>query len=142
MIDVLIKTGDGFVPKYSNFGDAGVDLVTTEDFTIEPGCRHLAKTGISIALPDGYAAFVHPRSGLALKSGITVVNAPGTIDAGYHGEIMVCLLNTDKDSAKEFKRGDRIAQLVVQKVEHVHFVEVEELPESLRGTASFGSTGC
>ncbi|MDR1448585.1 MAG: dUTP diphosphatase [Candidatus Ancillula sp.] len=141
MVDVLIRTTDGVVPTYAHSGDAGADLSTTENFIIEPGCRYLVKTGISIALPNGYAAFVHPRSGLALKNGITVLNAPGTIDASYRGEIMVCLLNTDKDSPKEFKKGERIAQLVIQKVENANFVEVEELPGSLRGDSGFGSTG-
>jgi dUTP pyrophosphatase len=140
MVDVLIKTS-GCTPRYANFGDAGADLETIEDFVIEPGSRYLAKTGVHIALPDGYVGLIHPRSGLALKSGITVLNAPGTVDAGYRGEIMVCLLNTDQSERKEFKKGDRIAQLVIQKVERANFIEVAQLPESFRGDAGFGSTG-
>ena len=143
MIEVLIKRLDPDVPlpSYAKGGDAGADLVTTVDLTIEPGQRVLAPTGISIALPNGYAAFVHPRSGLAMKHGVSVVNAPGTIDAGYRGEIQVILINHDTKSAISFKRGDRIAQLVIQQVERAQFVEVEELPGSGRGTGGFGSTG-
>ena len=143
MIEVLIKRLDPDVPlpSYAKGGDAGADLVTTVDLTIEPGQRVLAPTGISIALPNGYAAFVHPRSGLAIKHGVSVVNAPGTIDAGYRGEIQVILINHDPNSAISFKRGDRIAQLVIQQVERAAFVEVVELPGSGRGTGGFGSTG-
>ncbi len=143
MIEVLIKRLDPGVPlpAYAKAGDAGADLVTTVDLTIGPGQRVLAPTGISIALPSGYAAFVHPRSGLAIKHGISIVNAPGTIDAGYRGEIQVILINLDAQESISFKRGDRIAQLVIKQVERAEFVEVLELPGSGRGTGGFGSTG-
>lgn len=129
------------VPGYAHPGDAGVDLVTTVDVTLAPGERRTVPTGLAIALPEGYAGFVHPRSGLAARHGLTVVNAPGTVDAGYRGEIAVTLLNTDSAAAVELRRGDRIAQLVVQRVEHVQFVEVDRLPDSVRGAGGFGSTG-
>lgn len=143
MIEVLIKRLDPDVPlpTYAKGGDAGADLVTRVDITLQPGERALAPTGISIALPDGYAAFVHPRSGLAIKHGVSVVNAPGTIDAGYRGEIQVILINQDQKEPISFKRGDRIAQLIIQKVERADFVEVGELPGSGRGSGGFGSTG-
>ena len=129
------------VPAYAHPGDAGVDLVTAEDVDLGPGQRAVVGTGVAIALPDGYAAFVHPRSGLAARHGVTLVNAPGTVDAGYRGEIRVTLLNTDVAARVRFVRGDRIAQLVVQRVERVRFVEVDTLPGSARGDAGFGSTG-
>ena len=129
------------VPAYAHPGDAGADLVTRVDATIEPGERVTVPTGIAIALPEGYAAFVHPRSGLAARHGLTIVNAPGTVDAGYRGEIAVTLHNTDREQPVELHRGDRIAQLVVQRVEHARFVEVDELPGSVRGTGGFGSSG-
>lgn len=128
-------------PAYAHPGDAGADLRTRVDFELKPGERALVPTGVSLALPAGYAAFVHPRSGLAAKHGITVVNAPGTVDAGYRGEIAVTLLNTDASTPLSFRRGDRIAQLVIQKVEHATFVTVDELPDSVRGAGGFGSTG-
>jgi dUTP pyrophosphatase len=128
-------------PSYAHPGDAGADLRTRIDFDLQPGERALFPTGVSLALPAGYAAFVHPRSGLAAKHGITVVNSPGTVDAGYRGEIAVTLLNTDSAASVSFKRGDRIAQLVIQKVEYASFVTVQELPESVRGAGGFGSTG-
>jgi dUTP pyrophosphatase len=142
-VDVLITRVDPDVPvpSYAQPGDAGVDLVTCEDVNLAPGERAMVRTGIAVALPDGYAAFVHPRSGLAAKHGVTVVNAPGTIDAGYRGEIKVILLNTDAGRAVSFRRGDRIAQLVVQRVERVSFREVMALPGSVRGEDGFGSTG-
>jgi dUTP pyrophosphatase len=141
--EVLITRLDPGVPLpcYAHPGDAGADLVTAEDFSLAPGERALVRTGIAIALPAGYAAFVHPRSGLAARHGVTVVNAPGTVDSGYRGEIMVNLLNTDARSPVSFRRGDRIAQLVVQRVEYVSFHEVEELPGSARGEGGHGSTG-
>lgn len=129
------------VPGYAHPGDAGADLVTRVDVTLAPGERATVPTGISIALPEGFAAFVHPRSGLAARHGLTVVNAPGTVDAGYRGEIAVTLLNTDSREPVELHRGDRIAQLVVQRVERAAFVEVEALPESVRGAGGFGSSG-
>ena len=141
--DVLIKRLDPGVPlpSYSHPGDAGADLATAEDVELGPGERVLVRTGLAIALPAGYAAFVHPRSGLAAKYGVTLVNAPGTVDAGYRGEIKVTLLNTDRDHPVRFNRGDRIAQLVIQRVERAVFHEVEVLPGSSRAEAGFGSTG-
>ena len=141
--DVLIKRLDPGVPlpSYAHPGDAGADLTTAEDIELGPGERALVPTGIAIALPDGYAAFVHPRSGLAARHGVTLVNAPGTVDAGYRGEIKVTLLNTDRDRPVSFKRGDRIAQLVIQRVERATFHEAEVLPGSVRGDGGFGSTG-
>lgn len=126
---------------YAHPGDAGADLVSTVDVVLEPGERSLVPTGVAIALPHGFAAFVHPRSGLALKHGISVVNTPGTIDAGYRGEIQVCLINHDLHESFAVRRGDRIAQLVVQRVEIPEFVGVDSLPESVRGTGGYGSTG-
>ena len=142
-VDVLISRLDPELPlpHYAKPGDAGADLVTAEDVDLGPGERALVRTGIAIALPDGYAAFVHPRSGLAARHGVTVVNAPGTIDAGYRGEIKVILLNTDASRPVSFRRGDRIAQLVVQRVERAAFREVTALPGSDRGAGGFGSTG-
>lgn len=128
-------------PVYAHPDDAGADLRTAVDVTLAPGERRTVPTGVAIALPAGYAAFVHPRSGLAARHGLTVVNAPGTVDAGYRGEIRVTLLNTDREHPIALARGDRIAQLVVQRVEDVHFVEVAELPGSVRGAGGFGSTG-
>ena len=141
--DVLIKRLDPGMPlpSYSHPGDAGADLAAAEDVELGPGQRALVRTGLAIALPAGYAAFVHPRSGLAAKYGVTLVNAPGTVDAGYRGEIKVTLLNTDSDRPVRFNRGDRIAQLVIQRVERAVFHEVEILPGSTRGEAGFGSTG-
>ena len=129
------------IPRYAKGGDAGADIVSRIDITLEPGERALVPTGIAIALPDGYVALVHPRSGLAVKHGVTMVNAPGTVDAGYRGELQIILINHDKSEPVSFKRGDRIAQLVIQKVERAEFVEVQELPGSGRGTGGFGSTG-
>ena len=142
-LDVLITRLDPAVPVpgYARHGDAGADLCAAEDIDLAPGERALVRTGIAIALPEGYAGFVHPRSGLAARHGITLVNAPGTIDAGYRGEIKVILLNTDLAKAVSLRRGDRIAQLVVQRVENVTFREVPALPESARGDNGFGSTG-
>ena len=142
-LDVQITRLDPTVPlpAYARRGDAGADLFAAEDVDLAPGERALVRTGIAIALPEGYAGFVHPRSGLAARHGITLVNAPGTIDAGYRGEIKVILLNTDPSRAVSLRRGDRIAQLVVQRVENVTFREVPALPESARGDNGFGSTG-
>ena len=128
-------------PSYAHPGDAGADLRTRIDLVLEPGERMLVPTGVAIALPFGYAAFIHPRSGLATKHGLTVVNAPGTVDAGYRGEISVTLLNTDRSQPIRLSRGDRIAQMVIQKVETASFDFVQELSESVRGTGGFGSTG-
>jgi dUTP pyrophosphatase len=128
-------------PAYAHPGDAGADLVAAAEVTLEPGGRALVPTGIAIAVPEGYAAFVHPRSGLASRHGVTVVNAPGTIDAGYRGEVKVALVNLDPVTAYTVRRGDRIAQLVVQPVARAAFVPVEELPGTSRGAGGFGSTG-
>lgn len=143
MVSVLIKRLDEGVPlpTYAKGGDAGADLVTRIDVSLAPGERALIPTGISIALPDGYAAFVHPRSGLAIKHGVSMVNAPGTVDAGFRGELQVILINHDQHESVTFSRGDRIAQLIIQKVEKADFIEVSELPGSGRGTDGFGSTG-
>lgn len=141
-MDVLIQLLDDVAaPSYAHPGDAGADLVTTRDVELPPGGRVMVPTGIAIALPDGYAAFVHPRSGLAARHGVTIVNAPGTVDAGYRGEIKVTLLNTDTRETVRLARGDRIAQLVVQKVERARFVAAETLPGSARGAGGFGSSG-
>ena len=142
-VEVLIRRLDPGVPlpSYAHPGDAGADLHTTTDATLEPGERALLPTGVAIALPAGYAAFVHPRSGLAVKYGVSLVNAPGTVDAGYRGEIMVSVINLDGRHPVVFRRGDRIAQLVVQRVEHARFHEVETLPGSARAEGGFGSTG-
>lgn len=128
-------------PVYAHVGDAGADLVSAEALRLEPGERALVGTGVRIALPDGYAAFVVPRSGLAAKHGITIVNSPGTVDAGYRGEIKVALLNTDAREAYDIAVGDRIAQLIVMPVPRARFIPVEELPDSPRGEGGFGSTG-
>jgi dUTP pyrophosphatase len=142
-VEVLIHRIDAELPlpSYAHPGDAGADLHAAEDVELLPGERVTVGTGVKIALPDGYAAFVHPRSGLATKHGVTLVNAPGTVDAGYRGEIRVTLLNTDIKDAVRLRRGDRIAQLVIQKVERAVFYEVDRLPGSARGTGGFGSTG-
>ena len=129
------------VPSYARRDDAGVDLSCTSDIVLGPGERAVVGTGVAVALPPGYAGFVHPRSGLAARAGLSVVNTPGTIDAGFRGEIRVCLINHDPRSELRLCRGDRIAQLVVQRVEHVRFVEVTELPGSERGAGGYGSTG-
>jgi dUTP pyrophosphatase len=129
------------LPRYAKGGDAGADIVSRIDVVLAPGERTLVPTGISIALPDGYVALVHPRSGLAIKHGVTMVNSPGTVDAGYRGELQVILINHDPKESVSFKRGDRIAQLVIQKVERADFLEVESLPGSGRGADGFGSTG-
>jgi dUTP pyrophosphatase len=142
-VDVLIRRVDPGVPipAYGHPGDAGCDLVTTEAAELAPGERAVLATGVSIALPDGYAAFVHPRSGLAARCGVALVNAPGTVDAGYRGEIKVIVVNLDPRESVRFERFDRIAQLVVQQVEKVRFHEVAELPGSARAEGGFGSTG-
>lgn len=139
-IDVLISCSEEFLPIMGNPGDAGYDLRSAVDISIEIGQRALIPTGVSIALPSGYVALVHPRSGLAAKHGVTVLNAPGTVDAGYRGEIAVTLINHGHETFG-VKRGDRIAQLIFQKFESVNFVSVAELPGSQRGSSGFGSTG-
>ena len=129
------------LPAYAHPGDAGCDLVTTVDVDLAPGERALVPTGLSIALPAGYAAFVHPRSGLAAHHGVSIVNSPGTIDAGYRGEVQVILVNHDRHRSVQLRRLDRVAQLVVQQVEQVVWRETGQLPGSQRGTGGHGSTG-
>jgi dUTP diphosphatase len=129
------------MPVYTHAGDAGADLHARQDVILAPGQRALVPTGVAIALPAGYAGFVHPRSGLAARHGVTVLNAPGTVDAGYRGEILVNLLNTDTRQAFTIARGDRIAQLVVQRVSEAHFVQVRSLPGSQRGDNGHGASG-
>jgi dUTP pyrophosphatase len=143
MVEILIRRLDADVPlpSYAHPGDAGADLVTTVDVRLEPGDRAMVPTGISIALPHGYVALVHPRSGLAAKCGLSIVNAPGTVDAGYRGEVKVMLINLDRSEPVVLARGDRIAQLVIQQVETARFIEVETLPDSVRGEGGYGSTG-
>ena len=143
IVDIKIQRLDPELPlpRYAHPGDAGADLHAAEDVKLAPGERSLVRTGIAIAVPEGYAAFVHPRSGLANRSGLSIVNAPGTVDAGYRGEIQVNLINLDPHTPVNIQRGDRIAQLVVQPVARAYFHPVEELPDSSRGTGGFGSTG-
>ena len=143
MVEILITRSDPSLslPAYAKPGDAGADLCSSEDLVIAPGERALGSTGLSIALPDGFAAFVHPRSGLAIKSGIGIVNAPGTIDSGYRGEVKVIVINHDRAEDFEIKRGDRIAQLVIKPVALADLIEVTQLPGSHRGQGGFGSTG-
>ncbi|MDR1824165.1 MAG: dUTP diphosphatase [Bifidobacteriaceae bacterium] len=142
-VPVLLKRLDPDLPPpaYAHPGDAGMDLSAADGATLRPGGRHTFATGVAIALPAGYVGLVHPRSGLAARSGITVLNGPGTVDAGYRGEIRVTLVNTDPQIPVTIKRGDRIAQLVIQRVEQARLVEVETLPGSDRGERGFGSTG-
>ncbi len=143
MVEVLIRRLDpaGELPSYAHPGDAGADVVSTVDVTMGPGERAVVPTGISLALPDGYVALVHPRSGLAASFGVSIVNAPGTVDAGYRGEVKVLLVNLDPRAPVEIRRGDRIAQLVFQRFEQARFVEVDTLPGSDRGAGGHGSTG-
>jgi dUTP pyrophosphatase len=140
-IQIIRLDPDLPLPAYAQPGDAGADLFAREDVTLAPGERRLVPTGIALALPEGYVALVHPRSGLAHRSGLSIVNAPGTIDAGYRGEIQVCLINLDPGTPIVLARGDRIAQLVIQRFESAEFVEVDALPGSARGTGGYGSTG-
>jgi dUTP pyrophosphatase len=138
-VEVLITAS--VLPNYAHPGDAGADLHSAETLILAPGERALVGTGVAIALPDGYAAFVVPRSGLAVKHGITIVNSPGTVDAGYRGEIKVTLLNTDSAAAFPITVGDRIAQLIIMPIARAAFIPVERLPGSQRGEGGFGSTG-
>lgn len=140
-IDIVRLDPELPLPSYAHPGDAGADLYAREDVTLLPGERRLVPTGIALALPEGYVALVHPRSGLAHRSGLSIVNAPGTIDAGYRGEVQVCLVNLDPVTPIELRRGDRIAQLVIQRFETATFVEAGALPESARGAGGHGSTG-
>ena len=143
MVDIALRRLDPGLPppSYAHPGDAGADLFTTVDLTLAPGERAMVPTGIAIALPEGYVALVHPRSGLAARHGVSIVNTPGTVDAGYRGEIKVLLVNLDPATPVVLSRGDRIAQLVVQRFETAAFVEVDALPESARGSGGYGSTG-
>ena len=142
-LEVLVQRLDPDLPlpSYAHPGDAGADLLTTVDVTLAPGERAMVPTGIAIALPTGFVALVHPRSGLAARHGLSIVNTPGTVDAGYRGEIKVMLINHDPREPIELRRGDRIAQLVIQRFERAAFVDVAGLPESVRGDGGYGSTG-
>ena len=142
-VPVAVQRLDPDLPllAYAHPGDAGADLVAAEDVDVAPGGRALVRTGIAVAIPDGYVGLVHPRSGLAVRLGVTVLNAPGTVDAGYRGEIMVNLVNHDPEATAKICRGDRIAQLVVQRVERADFHVVDQLPQSRRGGGGHGSTG-
>ena len=142
-MDVLLLRLDAGLPapSYAHPGDAGADLMAAVDVTLQPGERALVPTGVAIALPEGFVALIHPRSGLAARHGLSIVNTPGTVDAGYRGEIKVLLVNLDRSEPIELKRGDRIAQLVLQRVEQARFVEVDVLPDSVRGDGGYGSTG-
>lgn len=142
-VDVLIRRLDPDLPlpRYALPGDAGADLRTAVEVKLGPGERAVVPTGMAVAVPEGYAAFVHPRSGLAARFGVSLVNTPGTIDSGYRGEIKLIVVNLDRDEPVSFRRGDRVAQLVLQKVERARFVEVPELPASERGEGGHGSTG-
>jgi dUTP pyrophosphatase len=142
-LDILVTKldNDAVIPTYAKPGDAGADLYSISELVLAPGERALVKTGIAIALPNGYVGLVHPRSGLGLKNGISVVNTPGTIDAGYRGEIGVVLINHDLTERFQVKKGDRIAQLVIQKVENANFKLVNQLPDSERSAGGYGSTG-
>src|SRR5690606_4174935 len=143
VVEILLQRLDPDLPApaYAHPGDAGADLRSAIDLTLAPGERILVPTGVGIALPEGYVALVHPRSGLAARHGLSIVNTPGTVDAGYRGEIKVLLINTDATESVTLHRGDRIAQLVVQRVERAVFVEVDALPDSARGAGGYGSTG-
>lgn len=143
MIKVQIKLLDPDLPmpRYQHEGDAGLDLPSRVDYVLEPGQRALIPTGIAVAIPRGYAGFVLPRSGLATRHGIALVNSPGLVDAGYRGEMSIIMINTDKREAFHIKRGDRIAQLVIQRVEEVTLAHVDDLEDTSRGEGGFGSTG-
>ncbi len=140
-VPVSLLSPEGTAPRYALPGDAGADLTLTEDVVLPPLQRAVVGTGVAVAIPEGYAGFVHPRSGLAARHGLSVVNAPGTIDSGYRGEIQVILVNLDPATPLTLRRGDRIAQLVVQPVVRARFVPVDQLPDSVRGTGGHGSTG-
>lgn len=144
MLDVPLRRLDPELPlpTYARPGDAGADLVAREGVVLPAaGGRALVPTGVAVAIPDGYAGFVQPRSGLALRHGVTCLNTPGLIDSGYRDELKVVLVNTDPEHDYEVHRGDRIAQLVIQRVEHAAFLAVDELPDTSRGGGGFGSTG-
>ena len=141
-IPIIRLIDDAIIPVYAKSGDAGADLVSAESVVLEPGGgRALVSTGVAIAIPEGFAGFVQPRSGLAIKHGVTCLNTPGLIDSGYRGELKVILINTDPSQSFQVSKGERIAQLVIQKVEECNFQEVQELPDSERGETGFGSSG-
>lgn len=140
-VQVLRLDPDLPLPAYAHPGDAGADLVAAEETELAPGARAKVRTGVAIALPEGFVALVHPRSGLAARLGVTVLNAPGTVDAGYRGEILVNLINHDRENTVKISRGDRIAQLVIQRVERAVFHAVDTLDDTARGTGGHGSTG-
>ncbi|MEC7810588.1 MAG: dUTP diphosphatase [Actinomycetota bacterium] len=141
-IPIIRLIDDAIIPVYAKSGDAGADLVSAESVVLEPGGgRALVSTGVAIAIPEGFAGFVQPRSGLAIKHGVTCLNTPGLIDSGYRGELKVILINTDPSESFQVSKGERIAQLVIQKVEECNFQEVQELPDSERGETGFGSSG-
>ncbi|MDI6103280.1 dUTP diphosphatase [Actinoplanes sp. NEAU-A12] len=140
-VQVLRIDPDLPLPAYAHPGDAGADLVAAEEAEIAPGARVKVRTGVAIALPDGFVGLVHPRSGLAARLGVTVLNAPGTVDAGYRGEILVNLINHDRENTVKISRGDRIAQLVIQRVERAAFHAVDALDDTARGAGGHGSTG-
>lgn len=140
-IEVVQLNENAPLPTYAHPGDAGADLVTVEDVRLEPGERKTVETGLAVAIPQGYVGLVHPRSGLAARTGLSIVNTPGTIDSGYRGQIKVCLINLDPVEAIELKVGDRIAQLVIQQVEHADFVSVDALDDTQRGEGGYGSSG-
>ncbi len=143
MVEISLRRlhPDAVVPSYAHPGDAGADLCTTVDVRLAPGERALLPTGLAMALPEGFVALVHPRSGLAARCGLSIVNTPGTVDAGYRGEVKVLLINLDPREEVALSKGDRIAQLVIQRVEQAVFVEVDDLPGSSRGEGGYGSTG-
>ena len=143
MVNIKIKLLDKSLPlpKYAHKGDAGLDLYSAADVVVKPYERKLVPTGIKIAIPEGYAGFVQPRSGLAIKHGIALVNSPGLIDSGYRGEISAILINLDRDSDFTVKKGDKICQLVIKKIEQAELIETENLDVSGRGEGGFGSTG-
>ena len=140
-VPVRILDPDLPLPRYATDGDAGLDLLAAEAVTLQPGERAAVPTGLAVAIPEGYAGFVHARSGRSLKEGLALANAPGLIDAGYRGEIKVIVVNLDRSSTIDIARGDKIAQLVVQAVERVELAPVGQLPDSVRGDGGFGSTG-
>ena len=142
-VDIRIKklTEEAIIPQYANDGDAGLDVCSIDDIEINPGERKFIHTGLAIEIPEGFAGFMQPRSGLAIKHGISIVNTPGLIDSGYRGELKIILINTDKNELFHINKGDRIAQLVIQEVPHVNLIEVDDLNTSKRGEKGFGSSG-
>ena len=142
-VDIRIKklTEEAIIPQYANDGDAGLDVCSIEDIEINPGQRKFIHTGLAIEIPEGFAGFMQPRSGLAIKHGISIVNTPGLIDSGYRGELKIILINTDKSEPFHISKGDRVAQLVIQEVPHINLIEVDDLNTSKRGEKGFGSSG-